>query len=118
MTPLTTFPRDLLAAVAAADAGITVRVAAITDPTAHYAYPPVVLWQIPVGNMAQNNTTNHYKDDKVDWFFAHLDQVADAHVAALLFGAGQQEQTGVETDGGNLINKTIAYRNSGGTALK
>ncbi|WP_369365554.1 RICIN domain-containing protein [Streptomyces sp. CG4] len=79
---------------------------------------PVVLWQIPVGNMAQNNTLNHYKDDKVDWFFAHMDQVANAHVAGLLFGPGQQEQTTAETDGGNLIGKTIAYHNSGGTALK
>jgi len=79
---------------------------------------PVALWQIPVGNMAQNNTANHYKDDKVDWFFGHLNQVADAHIAALLFGAGWTEQTTPETDGGNLINKTIAYRKSGGTALK
>jgi hypothetical protein len=79
---------------------------------------PVVLWQIPLGNMAQNNTNKHYKDDKVDWFFAHMDQVANAHVAALLFSAGQEEQTTIETDGGNLIRKTIAYHNSGGTALK
>lgn len=79
---------------------------------------PVVLWQIPVGDMKQNNTLNHYKDDKVDWFFAHMDQVANAHVAGLLFGAGQQEQTSIETDGGNLISKTVAYHNSGGTALK
>ncbi|MER5813678.1 RICIN domain-containing protein [Streptomyces sp. NPDC002033] len=79
---------------------------------------PVVLWQIPVGNMAQNNTLNHYKDDKVDWFFAHMDQVAKAHIAGLLFGAGHGEQTSVETDGGNLINRTITYRNSGGAVLK
>ncbi|MBO4257893.1 lectin [Streptomyces griseorubiginosus] len=79
---------------------------------------PVVLWQIPVGNMAQNNTLNHYKDDKVDWLFGHMDQVANAHVAGLFFGPGQQEQTTVESDGGNLINKTIAYHNSGGTPLK
>ncbi|SED59791.1 Ricin-type beta-trefoil lectin domain-like [Amycolatopsis tolypomycina] len=79
---------------------------------------PVVLWQVPVGNMAQDNTLNHYQDDKVDYFFSHLDQVADAHVAAILFGAGQQEQTSVETDGGNLIKKTIAYHNSGGTPLR
>lgn len=85
---------------------------------AESAGKPVVLWQIPVGNMAQNNTLNHYKDDKVDWFFGHMDQVADAHIAGLFFGPGQQEQTSVETDGGNLIKKTIAYRNSGGTALK
>ncbi|MGW2816417.1 RICIN domain-containing protein [Streptomyces sp. NPDC001415] len=79
---------------------------------------PVVLWQIPLGNMAQNNTFGHYKDDKVDWLFSHMDQVANAHVSALLFGPGQQEQTTVESDGGNLIRKTIAYRNSGGTPLK
>ncbi|MGW1762260.1 RICIN domain-containing protein [Streptomyces mirabilis] len=79
---------------------------------------PVVLWQIPLGNMAQNNTFGHYKDDKVDWLLSHMDQVANAHVAALLFGPGQQEQTTVESDGGNLVNKTIAYRNSGGTPLK
>jgi hypothetical protein len=63
-------------------------------------------------------TLNHYKGDKVDWFFAHMNQVADAHIAGLLFGAGHGEQTWVETDGGNLINKTIACHNSGGVALK
>ena len=43
---IATFTRDLLAAVAVADVGITARVAAITDPAAHYAYPPAVQWQI------------------------------------------------------------------------
>ena len=47
-----------------------------------------------------------------------MNQVANAHIAGLLFGAGQQEQTSVETDGGNLIGKTIAYHNSGGVALR
>ncbi|MEX3101351.1 MULTISPECIES: RICIN domain-containing protein [unclassified Streptomyces] len=79
---------------------------------------PVVLWQIPVGNMAGNNTPGHFKDDKVDWFFGHMDQVANAHIAGLMFGAGWTEQTTPETDGGNLIRKTIAYRNAGGTTLK
>ncbi|AEV87850.1 hypothetical protein ACWT_6837 [Actinoplanes sp. SE50] len=60
---------------------------------------PLALWQVPVGNMAQNNTLNHYRDDKVDWFFAHMDQVAAAHVVALLFGAGQQEQTSLLSRG-------------------
>jgi hypothetical protein len=41
-----------------------------------------------------------------------------AHITGLLFGAGQQERTTPETDGGNLIRKTIAYRNAGGTARK
>lgn len=79
---------------------------------------PLVLWQIPVGNMDQNNTLNHYQDDKVDWLFSHMDKVADSHIAALLFGAGQQEQTSAETDGGNLINKTIQYRENGGVQIR
>jgi hypothetical protein len=79
---------------------------------------PIVLWQIPLGNMAQNNTRNHYQDDKVDWLFAHMKQVAAAHVAGLLFGPGHDEQTTVETDGRNLIRKTISYHKSGGQPLK
>ena len=79
---------------------------------------PVVLWQIPVGNMAQDNTPGHYKDDKVDWLFSHLDQVAGAHVAGLLFGAGWTEQTTPESGGGNLFRRTIAYRDAGGVALR
>ncbi|WP_405867690.1 sigma-70 family RNA polymerase sigma factor [Streptomyces sp. NBC_01515] len=79
---------------------------------------PIVVWQIPVGNMRQNNTPYHYKDDKVDWLFSHMDQVASAHVAALMFGQGSDKSTTIETDGGNLFRKTIAYRNSGGTPLK
>jgi hypothetical protein len=58
------------------------------------------------------------KDDKVDWLFSHLDRVASAHVAGLLFGPGTPESTSVQTDGGNLFAKTITYQNSGGTPLK
>jgi hypothetical protein len=61
---------------------------------------------------------NHYQDDKVDWFFSHMDQVANAHIAALLFGAGQGKQTGPEADGGNLINKMINDWKAGGTPLR
>jgi len=77
-----------------------------------------VMWQIPLGNSAQNNTTNHWQDNRVDYLFAHINEVADAHVAALLFGAGHQEQTSPETDGGNLVRKTIANWQAGGTPLR
>lgn len=79
---------------------------------------PTVMWQIPLGNSAQNNTTNHWQDNRVDYLFAHINEVADAHVAALLFGAGHQEQTTPETDGGNLVRKTIANWQAGGTPLR
>lgn len=78
---------------------------------------PTVMWQIPLGNMAQNNTTNHWQDNRVDYLFAHLADVARSGIAALLFGAGQDEQTTPESDGGNLVAKTTANWQAGGTAL-
>jgi hypothetical protein len=44
--------------------------------------------------------------------------VANAHIVGLVFGAGHGEPASVDADGGNLISKTIAYDNSGGTALR
>jgi hypothetical protein len=30
---------------------------------------PALYWQTPLGNSMQTNTTNHYKDNRVDYFF-------------------------------------------------
>jgi len=70
---------------------------------------PVVYWQVSVGNAAQNNTNDHWKDNRVDYFFAHPAELAAAHVTAMLFGAGAGGMTTPETDGGNLIAKAKAY---------
>jgi hypothetical protein len=78
---------------------------------------PVILWQIPVGNMSQNNTTDHYQDNRLDYFFAHMDEVVAAHVVGLFFGAGMGGMTTPETDGGNLVSKTTAYRAAGGAKV-
>lgn len=78
---------------------------------------PTVMWQIPLGNMTQNNTNNHWQDNRVDYLFAHLADVAKSGIVALLFGAGGSQQTSPETDGGNLISKTTANWQAGGTSL-
>lgn len=78
---------------------------------------PTVMWQIPLGNMSQNNTTNHWQDNRVDWLFAHRAEVARSGIAALLFGAGEGQQTTPETDGGNLVARTTANWQAGGTSL-
>jgi hypothetical protein len=78
---------------------------------------PVILWQIPAGNMSQTNTTDHWQDNRLDYFFAHMDEVAAAHVVGLFFGAGMGGMTTPETDGGNLVAKTKAYAAAGGTKL-
>ena len=70
---------------------------------------PVVYWQVPVGNAAQNNTTDHWKDNRVDYFFAQPGELAAAHVAGMLFGAGAGGMTTPESDGGNLIARAKAY---------
>jgi hypothetical protein len=70
---------------------------------------PIIWWQIPVGNAAQNNTTNHFKDNRVDYLFAHLQEVAASNGVGVFFGAGEGQQTTPETDGGNLVAKVKAY---------
>ena len=78
---------------------------------------PVILWQIPVGNMNQSNATDHWQDNRVDYFFAHMDEVVAAHVVGLFFGAGMGGMTTPETDGGNLVAKTKAYASAGGSKV-
>ena len=46
-----------------------------------------------------------------------MNELADAHAAGVLFGAGDGNQTTLETDGGNVLAKTMAYGTSGGQAL-
>jgi hypothetical protein len=70
---------------------------------------PIIWWQIPVGNQSQLDTANHYRDNRVDYLFAHLDEVVAANGAGLFFGAGEGQQTTPETDGGNLVAKVKAY---------
>lgn len=78
---------------------------------------PVILWQIPVGNMSLANTTDHWQDNRLDYFFAHMNEVVAAHVAGLFFGAGADGMTTPESDGGNLVAKTQAYAAGGGAKL-
>ena len=61
----------------------------------------VVLWQVPLGNTkmrAENNTWEHYQDNKVEWLIgdptrAHLSAYAEAGVVAVLFGRGADGPT-------------------------
>lgn len=78
---------------------------------------PALYWQTPLGNMNQNNTTNHWQDNRVDYFLGHMGELAAAHVLGAAFGAGAADQTLPETDGNNLVTKTNAYASTGGQAL-
>jgi hypothetical protein len=70
---------------------------------------PLVWWQIPVGNMNLTNVANAWKDNRVDYLFTHMNEVAASGAVALFFGPGGNGQTSVETDGGNLVSRVNGY---------
>ncbi len=70
---------------------------------------PVVWWQIPLGNSGLNDTVNHWKDNRVDYFFGHVDELVKAHSVGMFFGAGRGDQTTPESDSGNFITKSKAF---------
>lgn len=108
-----------------------------------------VIWQIPLGNTrmrAQNNTWNHYQDNKVEWLLddatrAQMRAYADAGVVALLFGRGadgptcacdangdgvtnpapingnDRESLNADDDGGFFLERTRAYYAGGRLGL-
>lgn len=77
---------------------------------------PVLWWQLPIGNAAGNDTRNHYRDNRVDYFFTHTAEVARSFSAGFMFGPGDGDQTTAATDNGNLIARVNAYRAAGGQA--
>ena len=60
---------------------------------------------------------DRWKDNRVDYFYSHGTELAAAHVAGVMYGAGAGGMTTPESDGSNLINKQKAYVTSGGQAL-
>jgi hypothetical protein len=75
---------------------------------------PVALWQLPLGNTTLNNTWDHYRDNRVQWWLAdatgaHLRATASAGVIGLLFGGGAAGTTSAETDGGLFYRLARQY---------
>jgi len=63
----------------------------------------VVVWQIPLGNQyfdTENNTNGHYQDNRAEYFFGHIGELARSGIVGLLFGSGNGGST-VNTDGVN-----------------
>jgi hypothetical protein len=85
---------------------------------------PALYWQTPLGNMnvadvcpEPTSGTITWHDNRVDYFFGHMSELAGAHAIGAAFGAGAGDQTTPESDGGNLVAKVKAYSAAGGQAL-
>jgi len=62
---------------------------------------PMMVWQIPIGNQyfrTENNSDGHYQDNRVEYFLSHVDELRQAGIVGLLFGAGNAGST-VNVDG-------------------
>lgn len=70
----------------------------------------LMLWQAPVGNMALNDTCDHYRDNRAAYLFNHARDVFEAGIIGVLFGGGMECMTQVWTDGGFVAAQgQIAY---------
>jgi hypothetical protein len=75
----------------------------------------VVLWQLPLGDTLENNTWDHYQDNRLQWWLgagsaAHLRATRDSGVIGLLFGAGASGNTTQMTDGGVFYRLARGYQ--------
>ena len=74
----------------------------------------VVLWQLPLGDSHENDTWDHYRDNRLQWWLgpgsaAHLRATRDAGVIGLLFGAGASGNTTDMTDSGLFYRLARRY---------
>jgi hypothetical protein len=57
---------------------------------------PVFVWQVPLGNQwfdTENGSYGHTQDNRIQYFFAYPEQLMDAGIAAVLYGAGNAGST-------------------------
>jgi hypothetical protein len=77
---------------------------------------PAIWWQVPFGVPTPDGSPGspgHWRDNRVDYFFAHPDQLIAAGGAAAVFGTGAGGQTfpgpAPDGDGDNFKTKATAY---------
>jgi hypothetical protein len=60
------------------------------------------------------NRPEAWRDNRVEYFYDHPDEVAASRAVAFVFGAGVEGQTTPSTDGGYLAARQRSYRALGG----
>jgi hypothetical protein len=81
------------------------------------ASKPLMVWQIPVGNQyfqSENNTDGHYQDNRVEYFFSHLDELRQVGIVGLLFGGGGVGSTSFTDAHGDGVTNPPAICTSDG----
>lgn len=75
---------------------------------------PVLWWQMPFGvpSTTPGGTEGHYRDNRVRYFFSHMNEVVDAGGFGVVYGAGADRQTTPSTDGGQFKTALENYLTS------
>jgi hypothetical protein len=72
---------------------------------------PLIWWQTPEGvpSTTPGGTQFHYRDNRVHYFLTHPSELAAVGGLAVVFGAGENDQTTITTDGGQFQTLDGAY---------
>ena len=72
---------------------------------------PALEWQTPLGRPSSTcgGTNEHWRDNRVHYFFGHVPDLVDAGLAGITFGTGAGQQTNLATDGDQLKTAAQAY---------
>ena len=60
------------------------------------AHRKAIVWQVPIGNqlfLSENNTSGHYQDNRVEYFFSHWQELKAAGLVGALFGSTMSSAT-------------------------
>ncbi|MDQ1746616.1 MAG: hypothetical protein QOD07_879 [Frankiaceae bacterium] len=77
-----------------------------------------IVWQVPEGNtvyLTENDTTGHYQDNRVQYFFDHIPELAAAGLVGVIFGngtAGSSATLDLQNDGVTNGSPTCTTRGS------
>jgi hypothetical protein len=76
-----------------------------------------IVWQVPMGNqvyLSENNTPGHYQDNRVEYFFSHLQELKDAGLVGALFGSTTPDATTYwDRTGDGVTNPAPVCNNDG-----
>jgi hypothetical protein len=76
---------------------------------------PALWWQLPLGVPSDEcggpggGSSGNWRDNRVSYFFAHVDELVGAGGAGAAFGTGAGEQTTIDSDGGQFKSAATAY---------
>ncbi len=81
---------------------------------------PILWWQTPMGvpSTTPGGSTQHFRDNHVDYMLKNPQQYGDIHSFAMVFSSGASSQTTINTDGGQFRTLFSQYLASGGAIVR